>query len=211
MTDHPPSPLRETAKRFVRAIAFVLVLPLLLDYWFWSRVFGRHTAFRGIVQVASLFPGLPGIYLRKALLRQVLAECHTSACVEFGVLFSEPGAVVGEGVYVGPRCILGLVRIEKDALLASGVQVPSGAKTHRFDDPTVPIRDQGGELQQVTIGEGAWIGVGAIILADVGKGTVVAAGSVVTKPLPEFVVAAGVPAKVIRPRFAPPPEAPPDA
>jgi len=195
------SAAREAAKRLARAVAFVLVLPLLLDYWFWSRVFGRHTAFRGIVQVASLFPGLPGMYLRGALLRQVLAECHPSACVEFGVLFSEPGASIGEGVYVGPRCILGLVRLERDVLLASGVQVPSGGKTHRFDDPDVPIRDQGGEPTTVTIGEGAWVGAGAIVMADVGRGTVVAAGSVVTKPLPEFVIAAGVPAKVLRPRF----------
>ncbi|MBN9520243.1 acyltransferase [bacterium] len=201
MSAPAPSPLREAAKRAVRAAALVLVFPLLLDYWLWSRVFGRHTAFRGIVQVASLFPGLPGMYLRGALLRQVLADCHPSACVEFGVLFSEPGATLGAGVYVGPRCILGLVRVEKDALIASGVQIPSGAKTHHFDDPDVPIRDQGGEVQCVTIGEGAWIGAGAIVLADVGKGTVVAAGSVVTKPLPEFVVAAGVPAKVIRQRF----------
>lgn len=195
------SPAREAAKSLARAVALVLVLPLLLDYWFWSRVFGRHTAFRGIVQVASLFPGLPGMYLRGALLRQVLADCHPSACVEFGVLFSEPGATVGAGVYVGPRCILGLVTLEKDVLLASGVQVPSGGKTHRFDDPDVPIRDQGGEVQRVTIGEGAWVGAGAIVMADVGKGTIVAAGSVVTKPLPEFVIAAGVPAKVLRPRF----------
>jgi virginiamycin A acetyltransferase len=207
MSAPAPSPLREAAKKLARGIALVLVLPLLLDYWFWSRVFGRHVAFRGIVQVASLFPSLPGMYLRAALLRQVLADCHPSACVEFGVLFSEPGATLGEGVYVGPRCILGLVRIEKDALIASGVQIPSGANTHYFDDPDVPIRDQGGELQRVTIGEGAWIGAGAIVLADVGKGTVVAAGSVVTKPLPEFVIAAGVPAKVIRPRFGGAPDA----
>jgi acetyltransferase-like isoleucine patch superfamily enzyme len=53
----------------------------------------------------------------------------------------------------------------------------------------------------VTVGAGAWIGTGAIVLADVGKGTVVAAGAVVTKPLPDNVIAAGVPAKVIRPRF----------
>lgn len=207
MSTPAPSPLRESAKKLARGVALVMVLPLLLDYWFWSRVFGRHVAFRGIVQVASLFPGLPGMYLRAALLRQVLADCHPSACVEFGVLFSEPGATLGAGVYVGPRCILGLVRIEKDVLIASGVQIPSGAKTHYFDDPEVPIRDQGGELQCVTIGEGAWIGAGAIVLADVGKGTVVAAGSVVTKPLPEFVIAAGVPAKVIRPRFGGAPDA----
>ena len=53
----------------------------------------------------------------------------------------------------------------------------------------------------VTIGAGAWIGTGAIVLADVGRGTVVAAGSVVTKPLPDGVIAAGVPARVVRSRF----------
>ena len=211
MTDPSPSPAREAAKRLARAAALAAVLPVLLHYWFWSLVVGRHTAFRGAVQFVSLLPGLPGVYMRGAFLRQTLAACHSSARVEFGVLFSEPGAVLGEGVYVGPRCILGLVRVEKDALIASGVQVPSGGKTHRFDDPAVPIRDQGGELTTVTIGEGAWIGAGAIVLADVGKGTVVAAGSVVTKPLPEFVIAAGVPAKVLRPRSGPPTEGPADA
>jgi virginiamycin A acetyltransferase len=39
------------------------------------------------------------------------------------------------------------------------------------------------------------------VLADVGKGTIVAAGAVVTKPLPDNVIAAGVPAKVIRSRL----------
>jgi virginiamycin A acetyltransferase len=211
MTDPTPSSTREAAKRLARAVALVTVLPVLLHYWVWSLVLGRHAAFRGAVQFLSLLPGLPGVYLRGAFLRQTLADCHPSARVEFGVLFSEPGAAIGEGVYVGPRCIRGLVRLEKDVLLASGVQVPSGAKTHRFDDPTVPIRDQGGELTVVTIGEGAWVGAGAVVLADVGKGTVVAAGSVVAKPLPEFVVAAGVPAKVIRPRFGPPAEGAADA
>lgn len=195
------SAARETAKRLARAAALVAVLPVLLHYWFWSRVVGRHAAFRGATQFVSLLPGLPGLYLRNAFLRHTLAHCHPSACVEFGVLFSEPGATIAAGVYVGPRCILGLVRLEKDVLLASGVQVPSGGKTHRFDDPDVPIRDQGGEVTVVTIREGAWVGAGAIVMADVGKGTIVAAGSVVTKPLPEFVIAAGVPAKVIRPRF----------
>ena len=52
------------------------------------------------------------------------------------------------------------------------------------------------------IGAGAWIGSAAVVLADVGRGTIVGAGSVVTKPLPDDVIAAGVPAKVIRPRFA---------
>ena len=89
-------------------------------------------------------------------------------------------------------------------LLASNVQIPSGGKTHYFDDPARPIREQGGERRMVTVGEGAWVGTGAIVLADVGKGTVVAAGSVVTKPLPDNVIAGGVPARVIRNRFESP-------
>ncbi len=142
-----------------------------------------------------------GQYFRRAFLQQVLARCHPTALVEFGTFFSQPGAILDENVYVGPRCSLGLVHLERDVLLAGDVRIPSGGKTHYFDDPTKPIREQGGERRMVTIGAGAWIGTGAIILADVGKGTVVAAGSVVTKPLPDNVIAAGMPAKVIRGRF----------
>ena len=112
------------------------------------------------------------------------------------------GAVLDENVYVGPRCQLGLVHLERDVLLAANVQIPSGGKTHYFDDPTRPIREQGGEKAHGHDRHRAWIGAGAIILADVGRGTIVAAGAVVTKPLPDNVIAAGVPAQVIRSRFA---------
>ena len=40
------------------------------------------------------------------------------------------------------------------------------AETHYFDDPARPIREQGGERKVVTIGAGAWVGTGAIVLAD---------------------------------------------
>jgi acetyltransferase-like isoleucine patch superfamily enzyme len=52
----------------------------------------------------------------------------------------------------------------------------------------------------VTVGRGAWLGSASVVMADVGHGTVVGAGSVVTKPLPPDVVAAGVPARIIRSR-----------
>jgi virginiamycin A acetyltransferase len=62
------------------------------------------------------------------------------------------------------------------------------------------MRDQPGSLRPVRIGEGAWIGNGAIVMADVGRHTIVAAGAVVTKPLPDYAIAAGIPARVIRMR-----------
>ena len=52
----------------------------------------------------------------------------------------------------------------------------------------------------VRVGAGSWIGSGAVILADIGKNCVIGAGSVVTRPIPDHVVAAGVPARVVRER-----------
>jgi len=200
------SRLKAAAKAAVRFVALVAAVPVLVCYWLNAIVVGRNRALESATQLLSLFPGLTGQYLRRVFLGRVLARCHHSALVEFGTLFSQCGAILDENVYVGPRCILGLVHLERDVLLAAGVQIPSGGKTHYFDDPTTPIKDQGGERRMVTIGEGAWIGTAAIVLAEVGKGTVVAAGAVVTKPLPDNVIAGGVPARVIRHRFEQAPE-----
>jgi acetyltransferase-like isoleucine patch superfamily enzyme len=196
-----PSSVKDAGKALVRFVALLAALPILLGFWLNAAFVGRNRALESSSQLLSLFPGITGQYLRRAFLQRVLASCHHSALVEFGTLFSQSGAILDANVYVGPRCQLGLVHLERDVLLASGVQIPSGGKTHYFDDATKPIREQGGERRMVTIGAGAWIGTGAIVLADVGKGTIVAAGAVVTKPLPENVIAAGIPAKVIRHRF----------
>ena len=193
--------MKSFAKSAARLAALVAVSPVLLVFWLNAALFGRNRALESASQLLSLLPGVSGQYLRRAFLQQALASCHHSALVEFGTIFSQAGAVLGENVYVGPRCVLGLVHLERDVLLAAGVQVPSGGNTHYFDDASKPIREQGGERKVVTIGAGAWVGSGAIVLADVGKGTIVAAGAVVTKPLPDNVIAGGVPAKVIRPRF----------
>ena len=197
-----PSGVKQFAKAAAHAGATVCVLPWLVSYWLSAAAFGPNRALEGASQALACLPGMPGIYLRRAFLARVLARCDASAEVHFGTLFSQAGAVIGANVYVGPRCQLGLVHLEPDVLLAAGVHVPSGGKTHAFDDPDVPVRGQGGERRCVTIGAGAWIGNNAVVLADVGAGTIVGAGSVVTKPLPAFVVAAGVPCRVLRPRFA---------
>jgi virginiamycin A acetyltransferase len=196
------STARERVKALVRFIALIAVSPVLVCYWINSILVGPNRALESASQLLSLLPGIAGQYLRRAFLQRALARCHPSALVEFGTLFSQAGAVLDDNVYVGPHCQLGLVHLERDVLLAANVQVPSGGKTHYFDDPARPIREQGGERNMVTIGAGAWIGTGAIVLADVGTGTIVAAGAVVTKPLPDNVIAAGVPARVIRSRFA---------
>jgi len=192
--------MRNITKSVLRWLALIAVSPLLLSYHCWSLLLGRDRALEGSSQTLSLIPGLVGVYLRRAFLMRVLAHCHPTATVEFGTLFSQTGARLDENVYVGPRCHLGLVHIGRDALLGPAVHVPSGAHTHGTGDAGAPIREQSHERTMIKIGAGVWIGSAAIVMADVGEGTVVGAGAVVTKALPPFVVAAGVPAKVIRER-----------
>jgi virginiamycin A acetyltransferase len=192
--------VRSLAKAVARSAACAAVFPRLVVYRAMAAIVGRDHALEGATQALARVPGLRGEYVRRAFLGMALARCHQSATICWGTVLSKAGAIIDENVYVGASCHLGLVHLERDVLLASGVQVPSGAQTHGTDDPGVPIREQPGRLTMVTIGQGSWVGSGAIVMADVGRDSVIAAGSVVTKPIPDRVIAGGVPARVIRSR-----------
>ena len=193
--------MKAAVKLLLHILCIVLVSPYLLMFWLSSLMLGKDRALEGASQSLAILPGIPGIFLRRAFLSCVLKRCSLSAEIHFGTLFSQANAVIDENVYVGPRCHLGLVHLQNNVLIAAGVHIPSGGQTHYFEDPKVPIKEQGGERMLVTIGTGAWVGSAAVVMADVGAGSIVAAGSVVTKPIPENVIAGGVPAKVIRNRF----------
>src|SRR5262245_31240084 len=165
-----------------------------------SAVVGRDRALQGSTQALACVPGILGQYIRRAFLSRVLAGCHRTAVIEFGTIFAQADAQLDENAYVGPRCHLGLVHVERNALLAGGVHVPSGARSHGTADLSVPIREQEGSPALVRIGAGSWIGSAAVVMADVGRDAIVGAGAVVTRPVPNRVVVAGVPARVVKHR-----------
>lgn len=196
--------MRELIKAAVHALAWIVVTPSVLSWQLRSRIMGPDRAIEGSTQAWALVPGLIGQYLRRAFLSRTLAECARTATIEFGTIFSSASASIGDRAYIGPRCHLGWAIIERNALLAAGVHVPSGAKTHGIDDLTTAIRDQPMTKTAVRIGAGAWIGSAAIVMADIGRDSVIAAGAVVTRPIPDMSIAGGVPARVLRhrdPRF----------
>jgi acetyltransferase-like isoleucine patch superfamily enzyme len=160
----------------------------------------RERVFQAWSQTLSLVPGLTGQFLRRAFYGAVLPECHERSCIEWGTVFSSRELYVGEGVYVGARCMLGRARLERHVTIGSNVDVLSGRRQHVFDDPTRPVQEQGGTFELVTIGENSWIGNGAVVLCDVGRRAVVAAGSVVVHPVPDDAIVAGNPARVVRTR-----------
>jgi UDP-3-O-[3-hydroxymyristoyl] glucosamine N-acyltransferase len=71
---------------------------------------------------------------------------------------------------------------------------------HRYDDPTQPIDSQGFIGKPIEIGNDVWIGRGVYIGkgVSIGDGAIIGANSVVTKSIPPFAVAVGIPAKVIK-------------
>ncbi len=192
--------MKKKLKIVARIVATVILAPEFLSYWIRARLLGRDRALEGSTQTLSLIPGIVGQVFRRAFLTRVLDHCHPDCAVEFGTLFSQAGTHIEENVYIGPRCHIGLAHLERDVLIAAGVHIPSGARIHGTADMSKPIQEQPRLWQRVRIGAGAWIGSGAVVMADVGRDSIVGAGAVVTKPIPDRVLAAGVPARVIRNR-----------
>lgn len=184
-----------------RAADIVMKVPgffVFLVYMSLSLIVGRKKSFSAVMQGVSLFPGISGEWFRRAVLQWVTGRRLENCCISFGCLFSDPAVTIGDGTYLGSRCDIGNTDIGDDCIIGSGVHVMSGMKQHSFDRMDVPIRDQGGVFETVSVGSGTWIGNGALICADVGKGCVIGAGSVVVSPVPDYAVAAGNPADIIR-------------
>jgi virginiamycin A acetyltransferase len=192
--------MRERVKAAARSVAFVAMMPALISFAIRARLMGRDRALQSSAEWLALIPGLTGQYLRRAFYNRALASCDHTVVIEAGTILCRAGSRLDAHAYVGGGCRLGLVHVEHDVLIASGVHIPSGASTHEIGDPTVPIREQGRGEQLVRIGSGAWIGEGAVVMADVGRESVVGAGAVVTRRIPSWTIAAGVPARVLRPR-----------
>lgn len=113
---------------------------------------------------------------------------------------AEPMLVIGDGCLLGRNStVVAHRRIEIEDAVWMGDGVFISDQNHDWADPDLPIGAQAQEPKPVRIGAGSWIGHGAMILAgsDIGCRVVVAAGAVVTGPVPDHSIVAGVPATVI--------------
>lgn len=110
---------------------------------------------------------------------------------------------LGDDSYIGCNAVLGSgggICIGKNVLIGQSVNMH--AENHVFADREKPINEQGITYQGIVIEDDVWIGSKVTILdgVTIGRGSVVAAGAVVTRSVPALSVAAGVPARVIRRR-----------
>lgn len=187
--------IKNHVRRLFRLTLRVFISPLAA-WWFIS---GRQQAvFQTISQTVCWLPGRIGSRTRIMLLQRMGCQCSDNKVhINIGTLFEDPRVEVGKHVYISSFCNIGWARIEDYVMVASGAHIMCGKQAHFYNRTDIPIALQGGNTSQVRIGYGTWVGSRAIIMADVGEECVIGAGTVVTKPIPAWSIAVGVPARVI--------------
>ncbi len=113
------------------------------------------------------------------------------------------GLKVGDYSNIGPYAYIGCsgnITIGNNVMISPRVSIYS--ENHNFDKPNELLKDQGVKRTYCRIEDDCWIAANSVILAGVtvGKGSVVAAGSVVTKDIPPYSIVAGNPARILKSR-----------
>lgn len=119
--------------------------------------------------------------------RDVRIEIGAGGTVTIGAATRLTYGVViqcGTTIEIGERCIF-----------AHAVTIVDG--NHRFRDPAVPVLDQGYDHRPLTIGDDAAAMAKATIIASLGERAFVGANAVVTRAVPAYSLAVGVPARVV--------------
>ncbi len=112
---------------------------------------------------------------------------------------------LGTRTYLGPYVCMagpGNITIGNNCLIASHSSLY--ANNHIFSDPDTIIEEQGVTTEGIEIEDDCWLGTGVRVLdgVTIGRGSVIGAGAVVTKDIPPYAIAVGVPARVIAQRGA---------
>lgn len=171
--------------------------------------------FKFWVTTDRIGPDIPGTYWRLFFKSTMCKLCKKKFMKFADTADFRPGAYaigcsqisIGKRVVIRPGVMLHAetstlkqsIIIEDDVLIGSGVQVY--VENHKFDSINSSIIDQGHHQSlQVVLKKGSWIGANVIILPGVtiGSNSVIGAGSIVTKNVPDYCVAVGNPAKVIK-------------
>lgn len=149
-------------------------------------------------QALAGIPGFPGVVLRRAYYWWTLDECSLRVIIGYGSYFSRRDARVSAHVYIGPYAVIGAAEIGAWALIGTRASLLSGGRLHLLDDRGRWLPSNLDHLARIKIGAHAWVGEGAIVMANVGAGAMVAAGAVVSSDVVDGVMVAGNPARFVK-------------
>ena len=140
-----------------------------------------------MAELIQYVPTSLGRMIRRFYYRMFLVNVGRGTSFHVGSIVTDRMTEIGNNSRIGPGNTIGLVKIGNDVLLAQNVHVLSGRHQHT----------KGNKLKRVVIGDGVWVGANSVIMSDLGKESIVGAGSVVVKPVKDNEKVAGNPARMI--------------
>lgn len=182
------------------------MLSLVSDGYYRMRLKQTYWDFRAEISelwrwcLCSLPAGI-GIRVRARAMRGYFRQFGADVVIQENFRVTNPGKVA-----IGDRCnfargvfIAGGGGVDIGNCVGLGPDTKVWSVNHRFDDPHVPWLDQGYEHKPVVIHDDVWLGANCFVMPGVtiGKGAIVSAGSVLMKSVPAFAVVAGNPARVV--------------
>jgi len=172
-----------------RIIYFIFKRP------YYAVIFGRFGKGSKLIDpiitgASRIFIG-QGVYIRK----------HTWLAADPLTGSTDCSLTIGDGTYVGHFCHVYAtqsITLGKQVLLADRVYISDNV--HEYQDIHKPVMHQPvKQLKPVIIGDGAWLGENVCIIgASIGKNSVIGANAVVTADIPDYCVAVGAPARIIK-------------
>lgn len=182
--------------RVAMAIAGALTWPVTIPLALLSRL--SDLIFLFCSQFFAMFPYMVGTIVRYEFYRFALRKCGKNVMVGFGTVFIYRDIEIGDNVLIGMYNTVHHCDFGSYVLTAEGCRFLSGARYHNFERTDIPMALQGGSLKRIVVSNDVWVGANAVVMANLGSGSIVGAGSVVTDDVDRYSIVGGVPAKIIR-------------
>lgn len=150
-------------------------------------------------------PFLIDLRIRRFLCKYIFKKCGNRINVYQKARFGwGDGIEIGDNSGIGTNAQISNVANAGEVIIGNDVMMGPDVlilvRIHNHSDSDIPMNRQGEIIKKVVINDDVWIGARVIILpgVSVGKGSIIGAGSVVTKDVPPYSIVGGVPAKIIK-------------
>jgi acetyltransferase-like isoleucine patch superfamily enzyme len=179
-------------------LSYITFTPLILLIYVLYKL--NFFEFKDASIIVSIFPGRYGNRLRNLFYKLTLKNLGKNFRIDWLSYIVYPSVEIGNNVTIEEKCVISRCKIGNDVILAANVSLMSGKNHHYVDDLTKTFYESGGEVKHIVLENNLWIGTHAVVMEDVSSGTVIGAGSIVTKKFLPNAIIGGIPAKVIRER-----------
>ena len=122
--------------------------------------------------------------LRYEFYRWTLREVGQNVVIDFGTIFNYRDVRIGDHDLIGKFNVVHHCDFGSYVMTGERCTFLSGSHDRHTEQRNIPMALQGGQMKRITIEDDVWIGVHSVIADNVGSGSIIAIGTVITNPVP---------------------------